>query len=143
MLRTALLQSSFWASCTLLIFCELSHARLLSISIARFLFLHLRRNFTLGLYLTMAAPGRSLDPAWDYFTRDSTNTKYVKAMCKGCGQSIAGLVERMRKHINGCEQAQSLFKHSILPFPTSEDASKKRAVVMYNALWTQHVYGLI
>ena len=33
--------------------------------------------------LLMATPGRSLNPIWDYFSRDETTAKYTKAFCKG------------------------------------------------------------
>ena len=55
------------------------------------------------------------------------SAKYVKAVCKGCGESMAGLVERMEKHVNKCEKAQALFKQLRVPVASQENSSKKRA----------------
>ena len=58
----------------------------------------------------MATPGRSLDPSWDYFTRDTTtNPKVPKAVCRGCGDAMGAIVDRMHKHIKKCASAQALF----------------------------------
>ena len=76
----------------------------------------------------MATPGRTLDVVWDYFSRDTHSAKYVKAVCKGCGESMAGLVERMEKHVNKCEKAQALFKHSPVPVAASRVLNGKKSL---------------
>ena len=58
----------------------------------------------------MATPGRSLDPIWDYFKRDTTtNPKVPKAICRGCSLAIGAIVPRMTKHVKACTKARALF----------------------------------
>lgn len=56
----------------------------------------------------MSSTGRKKDAIWSYFdvVKDK-NKKSVTAKCKKCKIIMAGLVLRMKKHIQKCVQSES------------------------------------
>ena len=56
----------------------------------------------------MSSTGRKQDKIWDLFEKKSIVGKnYYIAKCRKCEKEIAGIVDRMRKHAEGCKDADN------------------------------------
>jgi len=52
----------------------------------------------------MSKAGRHQHPAWSYFIRDKSVATNVKARCRGCNETIQGIIGRLEAHILVCEK---------------------------------------
>lgn len=67
--------------------------------------------------------GRRLDSVWQYFIKvKSDNNKCVRAKCKKCSKEMAGLVARLKKHVEEkCSAINSQHEANIETETDSED----------------------
>lgn len=70
----------------------------------------------------MSSTGRKKDAIWSYFdvVKDK-NKKSVTAKCKKCKIIMAGLVMRMKKHIQRCVPSESSQVSTIYDSESDED----------------------
>ena len=61
----------------------------------------------LFFYPTTSMAGRPKDPVWLGFEKTDT-VSGPRAKCRGCGLSLSGLVDRLKKHVKHCARLQAL-----------------------------------
>ena len=68
--------------------------------------------------------GRPKDPVWLGFEKTDT-VSGPRAKCRGCGLSLSGLVDRLKKHVNHCARLDGFGRNPIEN--TSEAATDSAA----------------